>query len=163
MIHGFVRCVCYAAALGIAVFPLGRLLARVRFNPESFPFAEWPFENGGKVYRRLGIHRWQNRLPDMSRVFRTIMPAKSLYPGISAEEVDVMVQETCIAEVVHSALCVLGLWILRLWRGWGGILFYAIYALFGNVAFILIQRFNRPKLTALAEKLRGREVEARSN
>ena len=60
-----------------------------------------------------------------------------------------MILETCEAEVTHLLLCVTGLYCLWLWPGAGGVVVYAIYALFGNVPFILIQRYNRPRLVRL--------------
>lgn len=155
---GFWRCALYAAALGVVFFPIGRLAARHRFRWDAFPWKDYPFERGGTVYRALGIHRWQAKAPDMSRVFPKLMPPKRLYPGISAPEVEQMVQETCVAEWTHLALILAALPCLLLWPGWGGAAFYLVYALLGNVTFILIQRFTRPKLAALAKKLRAKEA-----
>lgn len=155
---GFWRCALYVAALGVVFFPIGRLAARHRFKWDRFPWKDYPFERQGALYRKIAIHKWQAHVPDMSRVFKKLMPAKRLYPGISAAEVDEMVQETCVAEWTHIALSFAALPCFWLWPGWGGALFYIVYTLLGNVTFILIQRFNRPKLAALAQKLRRKEA-----
>ena len=60
-----------------------------------------------------------------------------------------MIQETCVAELTHVLLSVCGLYALRLWPGAGGVLITAVYILFGNVPFIIIQRYNRPRLQRL--------------
>ena len=70
----------------------------------------------------------------------------------SADRARLLVQETCVAEAVHLGLMALALPVLLIWPGWGGVLLAAAYAL-GNVPFILIQRYNRPRLLRLAERL----------
>ena len=69
-----------------------------------------------------------------------------------------MVQETCIAEVIHILLSLTGLALPLIWPGPGGLLACAAYVLLGNLPFILIQRFNRPKLRMLLEKCRRVEA-----
>ena len=46
---------------------------------------------------------------------------------------------------------------LRLWPGWGGVLVWAVWFLLGNLPFILIQRYNRPRLLRLRSLLQRRE------
>ena len=60
-----------------------------------------------------------------------------------------MIQETCIAEFVHIVLFVLGFGCVLIWEGPGGWMAAAVYNLLGNVPFILIQRYNRPRLQRL--------------
>ena len=69
-----------------------------------------------------------------------------------------LVQETCVAECVHWALTLLSAGIFFLWRsGWAALL-WLVYNVLGNVSFIVIQRYNRPRLQKLAEKTRRRPV-----
>lgn len=143
---GFWYCVAYAAALGAVSFLLGRILPASWFDPTHAPWRSWKWEMDGKIYQKLGVHRWQNKVPDMSRVFPKIMPAKSMKTIPDQRGLKTMIHETCVAEAVHSLLCVLGLYMLRLWRGLGGVIFYLVYVLAGNLPFLLIQRYNRPRL-----------------
>ena len=70
----------------------------------------------------------------------------------------VLVQETCVAECVHWALTLLSAGIFFLWRsGWAALL-WLVYNALGNVSFIVIQRYNRPRLQKLAEKTRRKPV-----
>ena len=67
-------------------------------------------------------------------------------------------QETCVAECVHWALTLLSAGIFFLWRsGWAALL-WLVYNVLGNVSFIVIQRYNRPRLQKLAEKTRRKPV-----
>ena len=156
--HGPIGCLIYVAATGIAGFIVGRLLPKERMRYDAPPFRALPFENGGPFYRKLGIHRWHKLLPDMSHILPGVMPAKRVTRHISASEAEVMVQETCIAEVIHILLSLTGLALPLIWPGPGGLLACAAYVLLGNLPFILIQRFNRPKLRMLLEKCRRVEA-----
>lgn len=139
----------YFAITGILFFFLGRIFPKETFKYDKFPFKSFAFENNGKIYTKIGIHKWQNRVPDMSRIFKNLMPAKNLTGSIDTQRLHTMILETCEAEVTHFLLCITGLYCLWLWPGAGGVIVYAIYALLGNVPFILIQRYNRPRLVRL--------------
>lgn len=145
-IMGFWRCCAYYAVLGVTSFLFGRLLPKRLFHGDRFPFrcAAWEAE----LYRVLRVRRWQNRLPDMSRIVPRLIPAKRLTADYR-ERLPRMIEETCVAEFVHALLCVLGLGAVRLWRGSGGRVFAALYILLGNLPFIIIQRYNRPRLMRL--------------
>ena len=139
-------CFLYMALLGIFCFPFGRLLARHDFRADRFPFASLPFEQNGKLYERIGIRRWQNLVPDVSRVFPQIVPRKAMENNLNVSGLYRMVQETCVAELTHVLLCLTGFVLVWIWPGAGGVILYLIYVLFGNFPFILIQRYNRPRL-----------------
>ncbi len=154
---GFWKCVVYAVVLALLAHPLGQALPR-RFEPERPPFRPWKWEKNGRVYARLGIDKWKKLVPDMSRLLPD-MVKKQLPDGgaVTAAQAETLVQETCRAEVVHTASCLLGLAFLWLWPGWGGVIVLAVWVLLANLPFILIQRYNRPRLTRLAALLRKRE------
>ena len=75
---GFWKCFIYFCLTGAMGFVLGRLLPPRRFHPETGMFRCRPFEKDGKVYEKLHIRRWQQLLPDMSRILPWIMPQKKL-------------------------------------------------------------------------------------
>ncbi len=149
---GFWKCFCYLAAVGIIMFFMGRILPEKWFRADSFPYRSYAFEKDGRIYDRLfGIRVWQHRAPDMSKIIPGLMPAKKLdAPNLA--RLSLMVRETCIAEFTHTALSLLGLHCLRLWPGVGGAAVALVYILLGNAPFILIQRYNRPRLIKLMKK-----------
>ena len=57
-----------------------------------------------------------------------------------------------MAEFVHFALMIASLFVLRIWPGPWGWVAYALCIL-GNFPFMLIQRYNRPRLVRLYKKL----------
>lgn len=69
---------------------------------------------------------------------------------------DVLIAETCVAECVHYWLIVLSLGIFLFWRGVWALVFWLVYNILGNVPFILIQRYNRPRLVLLEQRRRRR-------
>ena len=153
---GLLRCAAYAAALGIVSIFLGRLLARCTYHPERFPWRAYAWEDA--VWRALRVRHWQARVPDMSRVFTRLMPAKRLTKQTSAD-LPRMITETCVAELTHTALLLCGLVMPLLWRGAGGVIAAAVYILLGNLPFIIVQRYNRPRLQRLFARQRARNRE----
>ena len=143
---GFLRCCVYFATLGVASFFVGRLLPKSWFHADRFPYRCAPWET--KLYRALRVHAWQDKVPDMSRIVPKLIPAKKLEGDFRAQ-LPRMIEETCVAECIHFLLMPLGLYALRLWPGAGGALFAAVYILFGNLPFLIIQRYNRPRLVRL--------------
>jgi len=147
---GLCHCILYLAFTGILSFLLGRLLPKGLFRADRFPFRSCAFEKDGRIYKKLGVHRWQNSLPDMSRILPALIPAKSM-KTLHKEGLERMLQETCVAELIHVLLMLTGLWCLRLWPGAGGAVVSVANALL-NLPFVIIQRYNRPRLLRLRQR-----------
>jgi len=148
----FVKCCSYLAVIGVAAFFLGRLFAGARFRADRFPFRRYAFEESGAFYRKIRIRFWQGRLPDMSRLLPSLMPPKRMDRSETSGQLERMIRETCIAESTHVLLCVMGLRCLQIWPGTGGRVLCALYAA-GNFLFILVQRYNRPRLVRLHSRM----------
>lgn len=139
----FLSCACYIALIGGVSFVLGRIVPKSWFHWDKAPFAAYGFERQGKLYEKLGIRYWQKKLPDMSRILPGTMPAKKIGGDYKAR-LPQMLRETCVA----------GLHCLTLWPTVGGLAVVCLNIL-GNLPFILIQRYNRPRLARLLEKTGG--------
>lgn len=146
---GFLRCVGYLVFISLGLFAVGRFVPDRWLNPASFPFALHQFEQNGKLYDRIRIKSWQNKVPDMSKICPKLMPAKKMRDF--RNRLPEMIRETCIAELIHLVLPFLGLLCVRIWSGWGWLM-ALLYAL-GNQPFVWIQRYNRPKLMRVLGKL----------
>jgi len=68
-----------------------------------------------------------------------------------------MLQETCVAEMIHSLLFVAGFHCLKLYPGTGGAVVVFLYNTFLNLPFIIIQRYNRPRLARLEKRIQKRK------
>lgn len=150
------KCMLYFALIGFAFFIIGRVLPKELFSFEKFPFRSLPAEREGKIYQRIGVHKWKDSFPDMSRIFPFLIPSKKISKAITADRLELMIQETCIAEWVHGLLSVLGFGCIWVWKSMGGWLLAVLYA-FGNLPYIIIQRYNRPRLVNLLRKMRKKE------
>lgn len=150
------QCAIYLALTGIVGFFAGRLMPKRWIKPEQGWFRSFAFEKNGAVYEKLGIRKWQNKVPDMSRILPFMMPPKNL-SGDYEQRLPVMIRETCVAEIIHMAVAFLGLPCLWIWPGAGGIAVTAIFVGLLNVPYILIQRYNRPRLLRLQQKILSRK------
>lgn len=144
-----------AIFLAVASHYIGQALPRESFYADRFPYRPFAFEKSGSIYRRVGVHKWMDMVPDMSRVMGDMVP-KKLRVGMTAEDVRVLIRETCVDEHVHFMLCVVFLFVSRFWEDNTWIFFWGIYALC-NLPFIIIQRYNRPMLVRLLRRMEARE------
>lgn len=147
----FLKCVLYLMVTGVVGFLAGRIIPQCWLEPQKGIFKCFPVEQEGKLYERIGIKRWQKKVPDMSRVLPFMMPPKNLL-GDYQSRLPVMIRETCKAELTHCLLCVAGLPVLGILPGLGGVAVYLLYVTVFNLPYILIQRYNRPRLIRLYEK-----------
>jgi glycosyl-4,4'-diaponeurosporenoate acyltransferase len=101
------------------------------------------WEQDGRAYRRLGVHRWKDALPEAGSFFSGGFSKRHLAhrdPAYIAR----FVAETCRAEASHWLAVLLGLNFF-LWNAWYVGLFMLGYALATNLPFILVQRYNRAR------------------
>lgn len=150
------KCTVYLMGAGVAGFFLGRLFSLFRLKPDKGLFRSFDFEKSGALYEKLNIRKWQAKVPDMSKVLPKLMPPKNL-SGNYADRLPVMIMETCVAELTHIVVSILGLPCLWMWPGIGGIVVTAAFIILLNVPYILIQRYNRPRLIRLYKKLQARD------
>lgn len=155
---GFLKCVIYIAILGVVSFIVGRLLPACMFHTDRFPYKSYKWEKNGVIYNKLKIRKWQSKVPDMSRLFPKLIQPKKMQANYE-KDLPVMIRETCIAEFIHALLCLAIFYCLWLWPGVGGIIVCILYILIGNIPFILIQRYNRPRLIMLQKKIAEKRKE----
>ena len=141
----------YVIFLGIVSHFWGQALPRERFREDRIPWRAFAFEKEGSIYRRLGVHKWRDKLPDMSRYLSDMVP-KRFSPHMTLEEVQVLIKETCVAEYVHIWLCIAFIGVFWIWKNSTGIWLWLIYTTC-NVPYIIIQRYNRPLLCRLQKRL----------
>ncbi len=154
----FIYTLLYVMFIGILAHFVGEAVPRNKICPEKFPLRLYAWENGGEIYIKLGIKKWKNKLPDMSKVMKDMIPKKLNFTSTKSD-VTKLVYETCIAELTHDALCLVSPVIILFWAGTSpitGVLLTLVYILC-NIPFIIIQRFNRPNLMRLAERLSKRD------
>ena len=150
------KCIAYLAALSLSGFFIGLFLPRDAFSADSPSYRPLPFEKNGKFYESLRIRRWKDKLPDMSQLFPKILPIKRLWDALGptgrlSERLPQLIQETCLAEFIHRTLSLAGFVCVGIWHGVGGFAISVAYAV-GNLPFVMIQRYNRPRLIELRDR-----------
>lgn len=107
-------------------------------------FTEKPFER--KLYRKLQVKKWKKRFP-------TFNPQDF---DIKSNSLTEIVQVTCQAEIVHEVNMVLSFVPISfsVWFGSLGVfLLTSCAAFFFDSIFVIMQRYNRPRLIRLIKKL----------
>ncbi len=145
------RFLLMAGIVGLLAHVLGEALPRTAFSYQKFPYKPYAWEQQGKFYSKLAIERWKNKLPDKSRVVKSTVE-KSLRSSHGPAQMERLIQETCVAELVHWVLLIISPLFLLVLHTPVGILVTAIYGL-SNLPFIMIQRYNRPRLVRMHDKL----------
>ena len=148
----FWKCFCCLIITGVIAFFAGRILPKKWFRADLFPYRSYKFEQDGRIYDKLHIRKWQNKVPSMSKILPFMMPAKNL-SGDYKKRLPRMLQETCVAELIHTLNCFVGLYCLKLYPGVGGVIILILYITLFNLPFIIIQRYNRPRLMRLAKRV----------
>lgn len=138
------------AFIGAASHYVGQLLPRKNFSYLEAPYASYRWEQNGMFYTRFRIQFWKDKLPDMSQHVKSMFRKKiSVFRDF--DYLEELILETCVAEFVHWMLVLLSPVFLVLMEGVAGRIGAALYAV-GNLPFVMIQRYNRPRLVNLMER-----------
>ena len=146
--------------VGAISFFIGQSLPRKNFDYKVFPYHPFRWEKEGKIYLKLRIQFWKDKLPDMSR-YISKMFRKKLTVMRSPEYLENLIAETCVAELVHWGLIFISPIYMVLLDGSLGAVGALLFAL-GNLPFVIIQRYNRPRLVQLMNRQREYEEHRRN-
>jgi len=148
------------AVLGVCMTIIGELLPRKWFRHDGPFFRSFPWEKNGAVYNKVQVKKWKDRVLDMSKILPGAFKKKMSSFHDAAFSLRLL-QETCVAETVHWLLILFSpVFVIFMKPGYGAV-FCLLYIL-GNLPFIVIQRYNRPRLAAIyARQLRLQERETK--
>ena len=110
----------------------------------------WAWEENGRVYRRLGVQRWKDRLPEAGAVLPGGFSKRRLTDRSSAY-FQRFVLETSRAELTHWLPWILSRTFFA-WTHWPIAALMVIYGAATNLPCILVQRYNRARLLALSAR-----------
>jgi len=151
----FWGCALYVTIVGYIMRFVGSCYNRERFSPDSIIYRPKSWEKNGQFYVKLGIRKWKDKLPDVSKKTKKIY-TKKVDLQKDAANLRRLVQETCVAECVHYQLILLSLPVMQIYKGWVGVFLFGL-CVFGNLLFVAIQRYNRPRLLHTLARLEKAE------
>jgi glycosyl-4,4'-diaponeurosporenoate acyltransferase len=104
-------------------------------------------ERGGRLYERFGIKRWKDRLPEAGALFTGGFSKRTVRTRDRAQLARFVV-ETRRAEWTHWTIMLITP-VFLLWNYWWVEFVMVAYALVANVPCLVVQRYNRARLTRL--------------
>ncbi len=130
------------------------------FDPRRAEYRTQRWEAGGEFYRlHLRVDRWKDYLPTFAG------PSGFSKKRLTAADPGYLtrfIRETCRGESNHVR-AILSVVAMRLWTPFDLWLFVLTIAIVGNLPFIIVQRYNRPRLQralVLSERRAALEIES---
>lgn len=143
----------YIVLWGILSHIIGEMLPRRWFHWDRFPYRTAAWEREGHFYEKLGIRKWKDWLPDKSKHTKHTF-TKQMKGHLGEDSLVRFLQETCVAELIHWVLTVLAVPLYFYVPTPLGAVFATLYGL-SNIPFIMIQRYNRPRLARVLRRKQG--------
>jgi glycosyl-4,4'-diaponeurosporenoate acyltransferase len=146
----------FANSLGwfLVIFSAGFFIHRIPlylFDYHSAFFRPFGFEREGKIYENVfRIKVWKDYLPEGGGVFRGGF-VKRKADTRTVGYLETFAKETCRAEFVHWVI-ILFLPLFFLWNPPLGVIIMLPLVVVLNLPFIMIQRYNRPRLVKILTK-----------
>ncbi len=141
------------ATLGFALAPVPAKF----FKHDCFFFQSFPFEQNGAFYEKyFKITRWKDKLPEFSEIVKVGFCKDSLN-SLSKTYLDRFLTETMRAEFCHVLLILLSpIYFLFDETPWAVTML--IFTVIANIPFIMIQRYNRPRIARLLAQIEKRNA-----
>lgn len=133
----------YHIAMRLVVGMVVNVIMKNKANHNNIWFREKRFES--KLYKVLGVRKWKKRLP-------TYSPETFDFKQKKFEQI---VGATCQAEIVHEIIMVFSLLPIIMIPFLGGavaIIITSVLATLFDFLFVILQRYNRPKLIRVMER-----------
>ena len=143
----------YHFLMRLAVGWLVAVIARGKSNPNRFWFRQRPFDR--RLYRSLRVRRWKDKMP-------TYDPRKFSLELNTPEEI---IQNSCEAELVHEIIIVASFLPILASRLWGALAVFIVTSLLAaglDCCFVIMQRYNRPRLQHYHNRFNATERRQRS-
>mgnify|MGYP003342282614 CR=1 FL=1 len=144
--------VWFAASAGFGY--LGHRMSLDRFDHDTWWSRLRGPERSGRLYERLGIKRWKDRLPEAGALYSGGFSKRDLRAHDRAH-LERFVVETRRAEFVHWLVFATVL-VFPLFVVWYALPPNLVYAVVANLPFIAIQRYNRARLLRILARLDAR-------
>jgi glycosyl-4,4'-diaponeurosporenoate acyltransferase len=112
------------------------------------------FERQGRLYERFAIRRWKDRTPELGGLFAGGVSKRS---SGGRSRLERFAAETRRAEYTHWLVMVAGPFFF-LWNPWYLALVMVTYGIVANLPCLVIQRYNRTRITRIADRVTTRRT-----
>ncbi len=131
-------------------------------SSSSFLFKTYECERDGGFYNKVfRVKKWKHLLPDGGALIKSGFKKRSL-DATSKDNLHKFNVESCRAELVHWIL-ILPFWVVGFIGPPIVIPCMLVYALAANLPCIIAQRYNRPRIAKLLDKMQAREEKLSKN
>lgn len=121
------------------------------YNYKKWLYRERKWEDGGKLYERVFlVKKWKSILPDISDFLRWRFSKKHLTSN-NSDYIARFLTESCKSEFTHWMI-ILSSFLFIFWGGFTTCMRILTLSFFLNFPYIIIQRYNRPRLVRLLKK-----------
>ncbi|MDR1540709.1 MAG: hypothetical protein LBU32_22445 [Clostridiales bacterium] len=120
-------------------------------NPRNRIFRSRAWEKGGAIYQKLfRVKKWKNSLPELGDFFKSIFYKKKIQ-RFDNEYLEIYVIESCRAELTHESI-IAASFLFAIWAEASVFLTVIYISLLLNIPFIMIQRYNRPRILRMIKQ-----------
>lgn len=121
-------------------------------------YRERKWEQGGRFYERVFlVKKWKDKLPEFSDFLRVLFSKRHI-ASTNENYLKLFLSESCKAEFTHWVI-IGSSFLFLFWTDLLGTVKMIFIAVFLNMPYIIIQRYNRPRLIRLLNKFRRDKVE----
>lgn len=126
------------------------------YKKKIYQVRKW--ENNGKFYERVFlVKKWKDKLPEFSDFIRTLFSKRHIQ-STNNNYLKMFLAESCKAEFTHWAI-ICSSFLFIFWTDLLGTAKIVVVAVFLNLPYIIIQRYNRPRIIRLLEKFSRDKME----
>lgn len=141
----------FAVNLGIFAFIsviitfLSVLLPKYYYNYKMWLYRERKWEHGGKLYEsKFKVKKWKVCLPELADFIKFIFPKKFI-KEFSTDYMSKYLMESCRAELTHWCI-IFSTVVFLIFENTETFIYMFFIAFIANIPFIIIQRYNRPRI-----------------
>lgn len=144
------------ALLQVSRMCLDMILPQQWFDPNKPYYHSWSWEQNGAFYQRhFHIRTWKDKLPSVNSLDHF---SKKNLGQLSPNYLRQFIFQTCRGES-HHVRSILTTAVFLMWNPTGLFLLIFLLSTLGNLPFIFIQRYNRPRLRAILTQIEGQPGE----
>lgn len=126
------------------------------YNYKNFLFKKTKIEKDGKLYKNIFfIDKWKDKIPEAGKFLGLHPFSKRHFVSKKKEYVERFILETCRGELSHL-LPFIFYPISLIWNPMIANIIMFLFVLIFNLPFILVQRYNRIRLTKLLHKIENK-------